>query len=29
MWSLTSILFDGLVEKFPDLEFITQEGGIV
>ncbi|WP_227378088.1 amidohydrolase family protein [Haladaptatus halobius] len=28
MWNLTSILFQGVPEKFPDLDFIFQEAGI-
>jgi uncharacterized protein len=28
MWNLTSILFQGVPEKFPDLDFVFQEAGI-
>lgn len=28
MWNMTSLLYEGIPEKFPDLEFIFQEAGI-
>lgn len=28
MWNLTSLLFQGVMERFPDLEFVFQEAGI-
>ncbi|MFB6160582.1 MAG: amidohydrolase family protein [Haloferacaceae archaeon] len=28
MWNLTSMLFEGVPERFPDLEFVFQESGI-
>jgi len=28
MWNMTSLLYEGIPEKFPDLEFVFQEAGV-